>query len=204
MSKKNPHFVNYANILCGARHGSWRTRRLGIRLPKKRPRTFPMTGGKNGPRPIGQLLPERGVTLAAAIGGVAGAPSNEHQAHNALFLLRMRQAATMLMIAMLLAIAAPMGAQAQGAANVNALNSQVTQLYGQGKYTEATPIAQQALRLAERVLGSEHPATLASVNNLAELYLVQGRYGEAEPLYRRALETSERVLGKDHPVRSQA
>ena len=84
-----------------------------------------MIGGKNGPRPIGQALPERGVTLAAAIGGVAGAPSNDHQAHNALLLLRMRRAATMLMIAMLLAIATPMGARAQGAADIDALNSQV-------------------------------------------------------------------------------
>ena len=60
----------------------------------------------------------------------------------------------MLMIAMLLAIAAPMGARAQGAADIDALNSQVVQLYGQGKYAEATPIAQQALTLAERVLGN--------------------------------------------------
>ena len=50
------------------------------------------------------------------------------------------------------------------------------------------------------MLGPEHPETLTSVNNLAELYRSQGRYGEAEPLYRRALEASERVLGPENPA----
>jgi hypothetical protein len=42
------------------------------------------------------------------------------------------------------------------------------------------------LSMVERVLGPEHPDTLVSVNNLAELYRRQGRYTEAEPLYQRA------------------
>ena len=37
------------------------------------------------------------------------------------------------------------------------------------------------------MLGEEHPYTLSSVNNLAELYQAQGRYAEAESLYKRAL-----------------
>ena len=57
----------------------------------------------------------------------------------------------------------------------------------------------RAQEASERVLGPEHPDTLATVNNLASLYRSQGRYGEAEPLYRRALEASERVLGPEHP-----
>jgi len=109
-----------------------------------------------------------------------------------------RIAANILMVAVLAAVA-PTGAQAQGADDVAALNKQVVQLYGRGKYAEATAVAQQTLTLAERVLDKEHPNTLASVNNLASLYQAQGRYGEAEPLYRRALEASERVLGKEHP-----
>ena len=101
-----------------------------------------------------------------------------------------RAAACVLMMAMFLAMSGPMGAQAQSAADIDALNKQVVQLYGQGKYAEATAIAQRALTLAERVLGKEHPDTLTSVNNLAVLYQAQGRYAEAEPLYRRALEAS--------------
>ena len=105
-----------------------------------------------------------------------------------------RLAADVLMVAML-ALAAATGAAAQEAADLAALNTQVDQLNGQGKYQEAAAIAEKALAVAERVLGKEHPDTLTSVNNLAALYQAQGRYGEAEPLYRRALEASERVLG---------
>ena len=49
------------------------------------------------------------------------------------------------------------------------------------------------------MLGKEHPDTLRSVSNLAELYRAEGRLAEAEPLYKRALEGRERVLGKEHP-----
>ena len=92
-----------------------------------------------------------------------------------------------------------MSLRAQSADDVTTLNQHVVQLYGQGKYKEATVIAEKALRLTERTLGKDHPDTLGSVNNLAFLYKAQGRYGEAEPLLRRALEARERVLGKDHP-----
>jgi tetratricopeptide (TPR) repeat protein len=74
----------------------------------------------------------------------------------------------------------------------------VIQLYGQGKYKEAVTVAEEALALAERGLGKEHPNTLTNVNNLALLYQAQGRYPEAEPLYKRAIEARERVLGKEH------
>ncbi len=39
----------------------------------------------------------------------------------------------------------------------------------------------------------------ASLNNLAELYLLQGRYTEAEPLYKRSLAIWEKALGAEHP-----
>ncbi|MGO9485859.1 MAG: tetratricopeptide repeat protein, partial [Rhodomicrobium sp.] len=109
-----------------------------------------------------------------------------------------RLAANVLMVAMLV-LAAPTGAEAQGAADVVALNTQVLRLYGQGKYKEAFALAEKALSIAERLLGKDHPDTLTSVNNLAELYRAQGHYQEAEPLYTRALEAREWALGKEHP-----
>jgi tetratricopeptide (TPR) repeat protein len=57
----------------------------------------------------------------------------------------------------------------------------------------------RALEARERVLGPEHPDTVASVNNLAVLLNSQGDYAAAEPLSRRALEARERVLGPEHP-----
>ena len=47
--------------------------------------------------------------------------------------------------------------------------------------------------------GSDHPDTLASLNNLANALHDQGKHAEAEGLYRQALEARRRVLGADHP-----
>jgi len=51
----------------------------------------------------------------------------------------------------------------------------------------------------ERVLGEDHPNTLASRNNLAYAYESAGRLDDAIPLYQRTLTDRERVLGDDHP-----
>ena len=53
-----------------------------------------------------------------------------------------------------------------------------------GKYREAESIHQQALDIKEKVLGEEHPSTLASMNNLAEVLRQQGKYEEAERMHR--------------------
>ena len=78
------------------------------------------------------------------------------------------------------------------------LNEQVEQLYEQGKYTEAIPLAEKVLAIREKVLGSEHPDVATSLNNLAFLYFLQGNYIKAEPLYFRSLAILEKVLGKEH------
>ena len=62
----------------------------------------------------------------------------------------------------------------------------------------------RALEADERVLGPEHPDTLISVNNLADLYKAQGRYGEAEPLFRRALQAASGCWARSIPIRYEA
>ncbi len=107
-------------------------------------------------------------------------------------------------IAILLAIAAPVAAQAQGSAWIGASNKQIVQLAGQGKYAEAAAIALRARAFSERVLGKEHPGTLIRANNPAVLYKTQGRdAGEVEQLIIKpaleALKARERTLGEEHP-----
>ncbi|WP_231978155.1 tetratricopeptide repeat protein [Streptomyces sp. TLI_053] len=51
---------------------------------------------------------------------------------------------------------------------------------------------------AERVLGDEHPHTLAACGNLAQSYGRAGRVGEAIDLKERVLADRERLLGHDH------
>lgn len=69
----------------------------------------------------------------------------------------------------------------------------------QGKYEQAEPLHERALAINESMLGAEHPVTVQSLNNLANLYAEQGKYEQAEPLYQRALAIRERVLGAEHP-----
>jgi tetratricopeptide (TPR) repeat protein len=79
------------------------------------------------------------------------------------------------------------------------LNDAGYYLYKRAQYEEAERLFQRALAIRERVLGSEHTDTAASLNNLAELYDDLGKYEEAEPLYQRALAIRERVQGTEHP-----
>ncbi|UZN02834.1 tetratricopeptide repeat protein [Cellulomonas sp. S1-8] len=54
-------------------------------------------------------------------------------------------------------------------------------------------------RLVEARLGSDHPDTLSSCNNLAGAYESGGDLARAVPLYEQSLADRQRVLGPDHP-----
>eukprot|EP00808_Paulinella_micropora_P020814 g10305.t1 len=56
------------------------------------------------------------------------------------------------------------------------------------KFDAAEPLYRRALEEREARLGTEHPATLAVVNNLACLLSDMGRIAEAEPLFQRVIE----------------
>jgi tetratricopeptide (TPR) repeat protein len=64
---------------------------------------------------------------------------------------------------------------------------------------QAIAVAEPLLADRERVLGPDHPDTLASRNDLALAYRAAGRVAEAIPLHERTLADYERVLGPDHP-----
>ncbi len=79
------------------------------------------------------------------------------------------------------------------------LNEQVTQLYQQGQYAQAIPLAQRVLAIREKSLGLDHPDVAQSLNNLAALYMAQGNYAAADPLLKHALIIVEKALGLNHP-----
>ncbi|KAF2004693.1 FabD/lysophospholipase-like protein [Amniculicola lignicola CBS 123094] len=72
-------------------------------------------------------------------------------------------------------------------------------LHADGKFNEAEDAFAQVMEMEKKVLGEEHPGTLASISNLALTYINQGRWKEAEELGVRVIETRKRVLGKEHP-----
>ena len=64
---------------------------------------------------------------------------------------------------------------------------------------QAIMIGERLVADQERILGTDHPDTLASRHNLAYAYGAAGRTGEALTLEEQALADYERVLGPDHP-----
>ena len=74
----------------------------------------------------------------------------------------------------------------------------------QGKYAEAEPLYQRALRITETALGPDHPSVAIRLNNLALLYKTQGKYAEAEPLYQRSFWILVHGLGTEHPYVQQS
>ena len=58
----------------------------------------------------------------------------------------------------------------------------------------------RALKGYEKVLGVQHPNTLASVSNLASVLHIQQRYNDASVLYLRASIKFSNILGPDHPT----
>jgi Tetratricopeptide repeat len=68
-----------------------------------------------------------------------------------------------------------------------------------GRYADARAVETQALNLARRVLGEEHPDTLRSMNNLAGILKAQGNLSGARALQERVLPIYRRLLGEEHP-----
>ena len=86
-----------------------------------------------------------------------------------------------------------------GVAVSEPLDKQVMQLFGEGKYADAEPLAKQAIEQSIKKNGPDHPDTATSLSNLAVLYRTQGKYDLAEPLYKHSLLILEKTLGPDHP-----
>ena len=71
-----------------------------------------------------------------------------------------------------------------------------------GRLSEALPLYEEALRRRRATLGPDHPDTLMSMNNLANLLRELGRYPEAIALQAEALgaEGSARPRSSRHPA----
>jgi hypothetical protein len=67
-----------------------------------------------------------------------------------------------------------------------------------GKYQDAEELYRQTLELRTKELGTEHPSTLTSMNELAIVLHKQGKYEEAETMHRQTLELRTKVLGAEH------
>lgn len=72
-------------------------------------------------------------------------------------------------------------------------------LRAQGRFAGARQADERAHRLGERLLGPEHPATLASALNLAYTLQSQGDLAGGRTLHERVYAARTRLLGPEHP-----
>lgn len=68
-----------------------------------------------------------------------------------------------------------------------ALNTQVVEYYGDGRYREAVAISTNACNLARQHLEKNDPELALTLSNLAGVYESLSEYTEAEPLYQEAI-----------------
>jgi CHAT domain-containing protein/tetratricopeptide (TPR) repeat protein len=114
-------------------------------------------------------------------------------------LRRMWRAVVLIALVAVAASFTPMVTRAQVPDDLAALQAQVKQLYNQGNYTEAVPIAERYVALARAKHGEAHAEFAEAISWLAGLDFSQDRYAEAEPLYKRTLAIFEKALGPEHP-----
>jgi tetratricopeptide (TPR) repeat protein len=69
----------------------------------------------------------------------------------------------------------------------------------QGSYKSAETLLRLMWDIRTRILGDEHPDTLASINNLAITLKDQGDYAGARKLEEQVLELQRKTLGDKHP-----
>ncbi len=90
---------------------------------------------------------------------------------------------------------APLKASAEG----DSLMREGRAAHDKGQMAEAARLWEQARAVYTRDLGSDHPSTLFSMNNLAISYQHLGRYAEALKLNEETLALRRSKLGADHP-----
>ncbi|MCP4420068.1 MAG: tetratricopeptide repeat protein [Chloroflexi bacterium] len=73
-----------------------------------------------------------------------------------------------------------------------------------GSYAAAQPYYQRALNIREKILGSDHPDTAQSLNNMGLLLQAMGYLATARPYFQRAIDITEKVFGFDHPDTAQS
>ncbi|WP_236671412.1 tetratricopeptide repeat protein, partial [Streptomyces sp. 7-21] len=84
-------------------------------------------------------------------------------------------------------------------ATAGAYHAAAQYLYRQGRDAHTIPLRTAALTQCEQVLGTTHPHTLTSRNNLAGAYESAGDLKRAIPLYETTLTQREQILGTTHP-----
>src|SRR5260370_35132056 len=111
-------------------------------------------------------------------------------------------AAPIYLVVLLLALGFSFVVNAQALAEDDSpaeLNRRIDELYQQGKFKEAIPLAEKLVALTKQARGEDDAETAASINLLARLYESTGDYAKAGPPYKEAPQIRQKVVGQTHP-----
>jgi Tetratricopeptide repeat len=75
-------------------------------------------------------------------------------------------------------------------------------LWGRGRYPEAEKLDRETLDIRRRVLGPEHPDTLASISNLAADLRNEHHHPEAQKLFRETFDSRRRCNTRAETARA--
>jgi len=81
------------------------------------------------------------------------------------------------------------GAETSEGTEATQLAVQVAELYRQGKYAEALPLAKRCLQIREKLFTPNDEQLRTAVNNLAEVHMALRKYSDAEALFERLIST---------------
>lgn len=89
----------------------------------------------------------------------------------------------------------PVRAQTSGGGGqLEALDNEILELWGEGKNNEALPLHKRVVELSDKTLGPEHPKSLERAEYMAYALSLAGRRTEARTLFLRAIKSRERAL----------
>ncbi|RAX22680.1 hypothetical protein DRB07_07635, partial [Actinomyces sp. Z3] len=88
----------------------------------------------------------------------------------------------------------------EGNEHLDGLEALADAYQASGRVTDAIGLFAQVLQDRLRILGPDHPNTLASRNNLAYAHQAAGRIAEAVDLYQQVLQDRLQLLGPEHPA----
>ena len=88
-------------------------------------------------------------------------------------------------------------AAAQPVDEIGALTQEIGPLFQQGKYDEATELADRSVKLAKKLYGDSSPRYAGALSWLAAIAQDRGRYDVAEAHYKRILEIDAAALGPE-------
>jgi CHAT domain-containing protein/Tfp pilus assembly protein PilF len=80
------------------------------------------------------------------------------------------------------------------------LSVESLRLYYAGRYDEALPLVERAVKIRRDELGPEHLDVVQSLRILAIIYRAKGETAKAEPIQQLVLSVRERSLGPEHPL----